>query len=266
MVDADRSTTRILGQIDQLIAAVIMHVRKEEGKYATLRAVRQFIGSSKLRSWMDILKSSDYPPIATRARQFEFDGFESASIISNLFSQTDFLDSPALQVNLDDQDIQFSKMKRNVETVYIVLPIYESYHMKCARVILAAAVREFMREPVGGPVLIVFDELSVFPDFPEIVPIITQGRQYGIQIWMVLQHLLQLRENRDLILNNVGVLGSFRTTADTASYLSDRAASQLTPTHRIGSGGGSDNHISILQERAMKFAAYTFLYPESCNR
>jgi len=155
------------------------------------------------------------------------DNKEISSIISTAKTQTAFLGNKAIRTSLAYSDFQFSDLKREKMTVYLVLPTrYLGACAKWFRLIVAAALDELLREEKGDyRVLMMLDEFAQLGRLAIIENAMALAAGYGVQLWPILQDLTQLQglygKSWETFLANAGVK-QFFTPRDitTAEYIS----------------------------------------------
>lgn len=118
-----------------------------------------------------------------------------ADVIQTADEETRFLSDTALAESLGASDFNFADLKRQVVTVYVVLPMdYLDVCGKYFRLIIASALSELLAGRKGVPVLLLMDEFFQLGSLKAIQNAMSMAAGFGIQLWPVLQDLSQLAE------------------------------------------------------------------------
>lgn len=199
-----------------LLAAVIMFVRlghgNETGEFApdtadgrvlasTFGEVRRLLAALPapyFEKLIGAMVNHPFAPIGAKAAQFEnsVGNREIASILSTARTQTAFLDSPAVQADLARDGVDFSSLKRETKTVYLILPPYLlKAHAKWLRLVIDSAMRSLQNdEGLDRPaVLFMLDEFSQLGRMSAVETAVTLAAGYGIKVWAVVQNINQLK-------------------------------------------------------------------------
>ncbi|HEO9725946.1 TPA: type IV secretory system conjugative DNA transfer family protein [Klebsiella aerogenes] len=166
---------------------------------------------------------------------------EAASILSTAQEQTNFLDSPQLRKTLKASKLDFSTLKDEIASVYIVLPQSRmESHGRWLRLLIARALQDIERNRTKppAPVLFLLDEFATIGDLPMIKTAIGLMAGFGLQIWAFLQNWGQLEDLYDkgahTFAANAGVFQAFSVndlmTAKQVSDLSGDATVGFTQT------------------------------------
>jgi len=120
---------------------------------------------------------------------------ELSSVLSSARRHTDFLDDPCLEEVTRAAGISFSELKRTPTTIYLVLPPHQLIvYRRWVRLILAAALADMTRTSNDKvPVLFLLDEFPKLGRMTSIEDGISILRGYGVQLWIFVQDLSQLR-------------------------------------------------------------------------
>lgn len=154
---------------------------------------------------------------------------EAASILSTAQEQTNFLDSPQLRKTLKASKLDFSTLKDEIASVYIVLPQSRmESHGRWLRLLIARALQDIERNRTKppAPVLFLLDEFATIGDLPMIKTAIGLMAGFGLQIWAFLQNWGQLEDLYDkgahTFAANAGVFQAFAVNdLMTAKQVSD---------------------------------------------
>ncbi len=206
-----------------LMTALILWEKLTNGKDANLLNVRRMLTAPSgydskgvpatgfMKTLFD-MALSDVDAIANRAgRLVERLTEKNASttsvqdVIETAASETAFLDSPPIARDLTGGDFRFTDMRREIVTVYLILPTSRLHtHAKWLRLIITAALRA-LYEPVAAkerngqktrlpPVLFVLDEFAQLGRLEAIEAALGIARGSGVQLWPFLQDLNQLKD------------------------------------------------------------------------
>jgi type IV secretion system protein VirD4 len=196
------------GSAQELVAALIMHVRRSIGPEGSLGDVRRLLTAATVRNadgqpvrgfglTAALMAASKYEPLAAKAGRFATGSREIDSIVSTASTQTRFLDSPALAADLKKGGFDFADLKRRVMTVYLILPADRlRTHSGWLRLMVESALRALYTPPgvgeaQGGRVLFILDEFAQLGYLPAIEDAAGIARGYGVQLFLILQDLNQ---------------------------------------------------------------------------
>lgn len=187
-----------------LVAGVIRYLAKYESN-PTLRnpnVVRAVIAgpTALLQSFCkQAVRTGDLHIANQLARFCSFDASnkEITDVIATAITQTNFLNNDAISESVAQSSFRFSDLRREPMTVYITLP--SSYLDTCGkwfRFMVAGALHELIREESPGQlsVLMVLDEFAHLGRMNAITTAMGLGRGYHLQVWPILQSLVQLRD------------------------------------------------------------------------
>lgn len=236
-----------------LIAALIMYVRLDKGRSASLADVRAILGQPAKRFCDTITQArvagvkANCDELTIKAARFEdlsSDNKELNSIISTALTQTRWLDSRPIKADLAKGDFDFGSLKSTPTTIYLVLPPrYLATHSTWLRVLITSALMPLLRsvEDANVPVLFMLDEFAQMGQMPVIENNVALMRGYGIKLWPVFQDLAQAKslykDRWESFLGNAGVVQSFAPQdVTTRQYLSDLSGQRL---YWLTSGGMS---------------------------
>ena len=121
---------------------------------------------------------------------------EAAGVLSSAQRHTHFLDSPRMTAVLGRSDFRFEDLKETTCSVFLVLPPDRlATHARWLRLMvvqaLNAVVRSTARPP--SPVLFMLDEFAALGRLEPIERAFGLMAGYGLQLWVILQDLHQLR-------------------------------------------------------------------------
>jgi type IV secretion system protein VirD4 len=226
----------------ELLAALIMWEcmqAQEKNLTPTLGHVRKLLGEPHAKDSKGVptglmltaydMLASGYAPLEAKAGRFTQDTREIQSIISTAATQTRFLDSPAITNDLARGDFDFADMKREIVTVYLILPANRlDTHSGWLRLMIVSALRRLLETPPSvklPPVLFILDEFAQLGYLPPIENAMGIARGFGVQLWPILQDLNQLHAlYKDRWQTFVGARGALTAFAPqdwfTAEYLS----------------------------------------------
>lgn len=257
-----------------LVCALIMYVRLviPDGSLADVRhfvaqsgdQLRQTVGAKTIdyngRAIPGMIAAGivhDCPELEAKAARFADitpENRELLSILSTAMTQTRWLDSRPVKADLREGSIDFSMMKKEPTTVYLILPARRlSTHSTWLRLMIASVLQPLLKDTRKAevPILFMLDEFAQLGHLPVIENAVGLMRGYGIKLWAVLQDLSQVQhiyEQRwESFLGNAGALQSFAPQdVVTADYLSKRTGQ----TSRAALGGniaGDQTGISMNQ-------------------
>lgn len=237
-----------------LLAALIMFVRigfntKEgifdpetaEGRVLapTFGEVRRLLAALPTQAFAKLIKTMTFHPLdAIVAKAAQFEGGdkndEIMSILSTARTQTAFLDSPAIRDDLSKHGVDFSSLKRETTTVFLILPPrLLKTHAKWLRLIIDSAMRSMQNdEGLDRPsVLFVLDEFAQLGRMAAVETAVTLAAGYGIKVWAVVQNINQLQtiyhENWETFIDG-GVTTVFQCRdVATPKYMSSLSGSDI---------------------------------------
>jgi type IV secretion system protein VirD4 len=285
-----------------LVCALIMYVRLEVPA-ASLRHVRDILGlradelrklilephvtfrGKRIRGLRESADVKDWPELAAKASRYADitpDSRELLSIISSALTQTSWIDSRPMSADLSRSGFDFSRMKHEPITVYLILPANRlGSHSTWLRLMITSILQPLMRDTKSGevPILFMLDEFDQLGHLPIIENTMAMMRGYGIKLWSVFQDLAQAkaiyRDKSDSFIGNAGVLQSFapQDTA-TSEYLSALAGSQtVTPLATANANnpqptfsmGQSQRPLILPQELRRMEDGYSILFSHKLN-
>jgi len=223
-----------------LATALVMWEKIRNGKDANLvnvrRALTQPFTESGLQKTIIEMAQSRCEPLRSKAGRFVSGSRSVMDIISTTINELNFTDSPPVQRDLSGPGFDWNVMKREIVTVYLVLPAdrLES-HANYLRLIVTSALRTLLRSPPSEtlpPVLFILDEFAALNYLPPVESAAGIARGFGVQLWPILQDLNQLkalyRDRWQTFIGNAGLLTAFAPRDwFTAKYLSDLCGQKL---------------------------------------
>ncbi len=203
-VNPDDSEPHWSESAQDLVAGLIMLVRCVFKDRATLGLVRREISRSPAEMEViakQIIESPPHEAIRNKLSKFSGAGEskEIPSIMSNAQTQTRFLDSPGIARNLEKDGIDFSLLKTQTTTVYLVLPPERLVtHAKWLRLIISSAMTAMQRSlkvPGRPDVLFLLDEFPQLGRLASVETAVSLNAGYGVKVWAAVQHLGQLKQH-----------------------------------------------------------------------
>ena len=227
------------GSAQDLITALIMYEKRERGDDATLANVRTMLtepyahdasgNAIGLAKTAFAMANGDYAPLSSKAHRFTIRSNSNLDIISTAINETRLLDSPALRRDLGGEAIDWNLMKREITTVYLIIPADRlETHANYLRLVVTSALRSLLRSQPSRtlpPVLFMLDEFAQLGYLSAIENAMGIARGYGVQLWPILQDLNQLhalyKDRWQTFIGARGVLTAFAPQdMFTADYLS----------------------------------------------
>ena len=180
-----------LGEL--ILMFVAKYCRPEEINLAT---VRKIISGDVYSFCREAMKLSD-PIIREKAARIAApraeDSRSIADIIQTLHVDSHFLSDQALIESLCGSKFRFADMRREVTTIYVVLPLkYLDVQGNYSRLVIANALFDFLSTSTGIPVLMMMDEFFQLGPLKGIVNAMAMAAGLNLTAWPVLQDLNQL--------------------------------------------------------------------------
>jgi type IV secretion system protein VirD4 len=217
-----------------VLTGLILHVAANApAEMRTLTHVRELL-TAPPEPFADLLKemqaSQAVDGLVARAaaRLLQKAPKERSGVISTAQSHTHFLDSPRMAEVLKRSTVDFSQLKRQPMSVYLILPTDRiDAYARWLRLLIACALRATART-AGQPkerVLVLLDEFAHLGRMHPVQRDIGLAGGFGVTFWLIVQDLSQLKstygETWPTFLANVDVLQAFGINDwDTAEYLS----------------------------------------------
>jgi type IV secretion system protein VirD4 len=258
--EASSNAAFFSGSAQDLVTALIMHEKFERRDKASLANVRTMLMEPYaqaedgeplgLRKTVHEMLESKCGPLRSTAGRFARGSKSVMDIIQTAANETRFLNSPPLQRDLQGEDFDWDIMKREITTVYLILPAdrLES-HANYLRLVVTSALRTLLRSPPSAtlpPVLFMLDEFAQLGYLPPIENAMGIARGFGVQLWPFLQDLNQInslyKQRWQTFIGNAAVLTAFAPRdLFTARYLSERCGHKTviveSENERTGAAG-----------------------------
>jgi type IV secretion system protein VirD4 len=172
----------------------------------------------------------DVPALWTKLSELEEispEDRELNAFIRSAKTQTRFLDSPPMKRDLAKPGVDFSRLKDQPVTVYLVLPpIRLVTHAKWLRLVISGAIEALRKTEArrGRPdTLIILDEFPQLGRMQSVETGVQLNAGYGIKFWIIVQNITQLKGLYDdnwETFTSAGVLTAFGPRdPTTAEYL-----------------------------------------------
>ena len=217
-----------------VLTGLILHVAANApAEMRTLPHVRELL-TLPPEPFADLLEEMQATPAAggliarAAARLLQKAPKERSGVISTAQSHTHFLDSPRMARVLGRSTFDFSTLKREAVSVYLILPTDRiDAYARWLRLLIACALRAMART-AGQPkerVLFLLDEFAHLGRMHPVQRDIGLAGGFGVTFWLIVQDVSQLRstygETWPTFLANVDVLQVFGINDwDTAEYVS----------------------------------------------
>ena len=222
-----------------LVSCLMAHVCSDQAEREagnnTLPRVRQILGLPRVEfaAYMQAAyETATVSKVKNLAGGFtDPSSKELGNIISTAIGQLAFLDHPQIAAFLSRSTFDFSELRTQPMTVYLMIPPNElNTYYRFARLIVQACFNALSVEPKPGDrrVLLLLDEQAQLKYMESVVSAIALLRGYKVRIWSVFQDLNQLesiyKERWESFLSNAGVVQVFTTNDEkTARYFSAKA-------------------------------------------
>jgi type IV secretion system protein VirD4 len=161
----------------------------------------------------------DCPELEVKAARFGDLGPENRellSVVSTALTQTRWLDSRPIKADLAKGDYDFSLMKKEPTTVFLILPARRlGTHATWLRLMITSILQPLMKDTRKSdvPVMFMLDEFAQLGHLPVIEQTMALMRGYGIKLWCVFQDFAQAHavyeERWPSFLGNAGVVQTF---------------------------------------------------------
>jgi type IV secretion system protein VirD4 len=267
------------GSAEDLCACCVMQEKIQNGKRANLGNVRRMLtepfvfskeaGPIGLARTIFDMAHSHCEPLRFKAGRFLTGSRSVMDIISTAINETRFLDSPAIRRDLSGPGFDWNMMKREIVTVYLVLPAdrLES-HANYLRLIVTSALRTLLRSPPSEtlpPVLFILDEFAQLGYLPPIENAMGIARGFGVQLWPFLQDLNQLKalykDRWQTFVGNAGCVTAFAPRdLFTAKYLSELSGQKTEIDESLGYSDDGAGNLRVSLNRASH--SYPLFRPE----
>lgn len=262
-----------------LIKGLLMTIRLVmEPKDVSLWMLRDVLGWPA-KDMADSLKKrviefrNTHPAIAASLGQFSNytpEDRELNGIVRTALVQTDWLDSPQMQRDLQGEVIDFAALKQTPTTIYLVLPPeYLASHGTWLRLMVTSILLPLLRsvERPKVPVLFMLDEFAQLGHMEVIQNNYALMRGFYVKLWTIWQDLTQAkrlyRDQWESFVSNAGIIQTFApqdlTTRDYLSRMADertqwhrREGSSVNLALRGGLSTGTSQNDVHIQERVLK--------------
>lgn len=252
-----------------LLAGLIMFaVAHEDQDRKTLATVRDYLTlpPEKFRALLGLMQDSAAAGglIARAANRFlGKSDREAASVMSSAQRHTHFLDSPRIATATARSDFQFSALRHDLTSIFLVLPPNRlDAYSRWLRLLVAQALQDIARDaeaPQAGsarlkqPALFLLDEFAALGRLEAVERAMGLMAGYGLQLWPILQDMSQLKDlygaRANTFVANAGVLQCFGVNDfETARWLSQMIGRETigyqTESHRPGEIASTTQHIA----------------------
>lgn len=252
-----------------LLSGLIMFaVAHEDQDRKTLATVREYLTlpPEKFRALLELMQDSAAAGglIARAANRFlGKSDREAASVMSSAQRHTHFLDSPRIVAATARSDFQFSALRHDLTSIFLVLPPNRlDAYSRWLRLLVAHALQDIARDAEAAqagsarlkqPALFLLDEFAALGRLEAVERAMGLMAGYGLQLWPILQDMSQLRDlygaRANTFVANAGVLQTFGVNDfETAKWLSQSMGKETigyqTESHRPGDIATTTQHIA----------------------
>ena len=262
-----------------LLSGLIMFaVAHEDADRKTLATVREYLTlpPEKFRALLELMQDSTAAGglIARAANRFlGKSDREAASVMSSAQRHTHFLDSPRIVAATARSDFQFSALRHDLTSIFLVLPPNRlDAYSRWLRLLVAQALQDIARdaehhtthrndaeaaqagsERLKQPALFLLDEFAALGRLEAVERAMGLMAGYGLQLWPILQDMSQLKDlygaRANTFVANAGVLQTFGVNDfETAKWLSQSMGKETigyqTESHRPGDITSTTQHIA----------------------
>ena len=252
-----------------LLAGLIMFaVAHEDVDRKTLATVREYLTlpPEKFRALLELMQDTDAAGglIARAANRFlGKSDREAASVMSSAQRHTHFLDSPRIVAATARSDFQFSALRHDLTSIFLVLPPNRlDAYSRWLRLLVAQALQDIARDAeasqagaqrLNQPALFLLDEFAALGRLEAVERAMGLMAGYGLQLWPILQDMSQLKDlygaRANTFVANAGVLQTFGVNDfETAKWLSQSMGKETigyqTESHRPGDIATTTQHIA----------------------
>lgn len=232
-----------------LLAGLIMFaVAHEDQDRKTLATVREYLTlpPEKFRALLELMQDSAAAGglIARAANRFlGKSDREAASVMSSAQRHTHFLDSPRIVTATARSDFQFSALRHDLTSIFLVLPPNRlDAYSRWLRLLVAQALHDIARDAEAAqagsqrlkqPALFLLDEFAALGRLEAVERAMGLMAGYGLQLWPILQDMSQLKDlygaRANTFVANAGVLQTFGVNDfETAKWLSQMIGRETT--------------------------------------
>ena len=232
-----------------LLSGLIMFaVAHEEADRKTLATVREYLTlpPEKFRALLELMQDSTAAGglIARAANRFlGKSDREAASVMSSAQRHTHFLDSPRIVAATARSDFQFSALRHDLTSIFLVLPPNRlDAYSRWLRLLVAQALQDIAKDAEAAqagaqrlkqPALFLLDEFAALGRLEAVERAMGLMAGYGLQLWPILQDMSQLKDlygaRANTFVANAGVLQTFGVNDfETAKWLSQMIGRETT--------------------------------------
>ena len=232
-----------------LLSGLIMFaVAHEEADRKTLATVREYLTlpPEKFRALLELMQDSVAAGglIARAGNRFlGKSDREAASVMSSAQRHTHFLDSPRIVAATARSDFQFSALRHDLTSIFLVLPPNRlDAYSRWLRLLVAQALQDIARDAEASqagsarlkqPALFLLDEFAALGRLEAVERAMGLMAGYGLQLWPILQDMSQLKDlygaRANTFVANAGVLQTFGVNDfETAKWLSQMIGRETT--------------------------------------
>jgi type IV secretion system protein VirD4 len=252
-----------------LLSGLIMFaVAHEDLDRKTLATVREYLTlpPAKFRALLELMQDTDAAGglIARAANRFlGKSDREAASVMSSAQRHTHFLDSPRIVATTARSDFQFSALRHDLTSIFLVLPPNRlDAYSRWLRLLVAQALQDIARdaeaaqagsERLNQPALFLLDEFAALGRLEAVERAMGLMAGYGLQLWPILQDMSQLKDlygaRANTFVANAGVLQTFGVNDfETAKWLSQSMGKETigyqTESYRPGEIASTSQHLA----------------------
>jgi len=252
-----------------LLAGLIMFaVAHEDQDRKTLATVREYLTlpPEKFRALLELMQDSTAVGglIARAANRFlGKSDREAASVMSSAQRHTHFLDSPRIVAATARSDFQFSALRHELTSIFLVLPPNRlDAYSRWLRLLVAQALQDIARDAEAAqagaellkqPALFLLDEFAALGRLEAVERAMGLMAGYGLQLWPILQDMSQLKDlygaRASTFVANAGVLQTFGVNDfETAKWLSQMIGRETTgyqtESHKPGDAPSTSYNIT----------------------
>jgi len=177
------------------------------------------------------------PVVVNNAQAIIAGGKEFSSIVSTAKGQLSFLNDPALRAFLSKSDFDFSDLRKERCTVYLMIPPAEMLtYFRFARVLVQACLDTLAASPMNerDSVLVILDEQAKLRGMEIIETSAATLRGYNVRIWSVYQDLNQIKRDYEksweTFIANAGLVSILRVNDDTTAEYFSRKGGEVGVT------------------------------------
>jgi type IV secretion system protein VirD4 len=232
-----------------LLSGLIMFaVAHEDQDRKTLATVREYLTlpPEKFRTLLELMQDSTEAGglIARAANRFlGKSDREAASVMSSAQRHTHFLDSPRIVAATARSDFQFSALRHDLTSIFLVLPPNRlDAYSRWLRLLVAQALQDIARDAEAAqagaarlkqPALFLLDEFAALGRLEAVERAMGLMAGYGLQLWPILQDMSQLKDlygaRANTFVANAGVFQTFGVNDfETAKWLSQMIGRETT--------------------------------------